>query len=210
MKVERYMRKFAIGIYFAYPPLQSDRKTKTSLRRLHEREVRKNMRWTDFLKTLLIRGHSRQRARAFTLIEILIAMAIVGTLGGIAVPTYKSRVDEQNVSTAIADIAMIDGWVARFQAERGRPPDTLAETGLPAKLDPWGHPYGYTRLAGLSKADQDAKCRWDKNEKPLNADYDLYSMGKDGVTKPKITHADAHDDIIRAHGGAYVGLASEY
>jgi len=168
------------------------------------------MRWTGLLDSLLTRGHSQQCARAFTLIEILITLAIIGTLSAIAVPTYQSRVDEQNISTAIADIALIDGWVARFQAERGRPPDTLAETGLPAKLDPWGRSYQYTRLAGLSKADQDAKCRWDKNEKPLNADYDLYSMGKDGQTKPKITHADAHDDIIRAHGGAYIGLACEY
>jgi general secretion pathway protein G len=35
-------------------------------------------------------------------------------------------------------------------------------------------------------------------------------MGKDGQTKPKITAKESHDDIIRANGGAYVGLASEY
>jgi general secretion pathway protein G len=135
-------------------------------------------------------------------VEILIALAILGTLSAIAVPTYQSRVDEQNISVAIADIAMIDGWITRFQAERGRPPDDFAEAGLPVKLDPWGNAYRYTRLAGLSKQD--------KNEKPLNDDFDLYSMGKDGETKPKITHKDSHDDIIRAHGGSYVGLASEY
>jgi general secretion pathway protein G len=181
-----------------------------SLRRLHGREVRENMRWTDFLKTLLIRGRPWQCARAFTLVEILIALAILGTLSAIAVPIYRNRVDEQNVSTAIADIAMIDGWVTRFQAERGRPPDTLAETGLPAKLDPWGRAYRYTRIQGLTVAERDAKCRWDKNEKPLNDDFDLWSVGKDGQTMPKITLAASHDDIIRAHGGSYVGLASEY
>jgi hypothetical protein len=35
-------------------------------------------------------------------------------------------------------------------------------------------------------------------------------MGKDKKTKPKITHKDSHDDIIRANGGAYIGLASDY
>jgi general secretion pathway protein G len=62
----------------------------------------------------------------------------------------------------------------------------------------------------LDKNDFDAKARWDKNEKPLNWDFDLGSMGKDGETMPKITHARSYDDIIRANGGRYVGLASEY
>jgi prepilin-type N-terminal cleavage/methylation domain-containing protein len=168
------------------------------------------MRYINLINTYLIRGQSKNRVRGMTLIELLIVVAIIGTLGGIAVPTYQSRVDEGKVSTAIADIKLIEAWVTRFYAERGRPPDTLAETGLPAKLDPWGRPYQYTRLAGLAKNEQDAKCRWDKNEKPLNADFDLYSVGQDGQTTPKLTHADSHDDIIRASGGRFVGLASEY
>ena len=168
------------------------------------------MRYTDFLETLLIRGRSKKRLRALTLVELLIAIAILGTLSAIAVPTYNNYIDEARNSSAVADIRGIEGGILRFQVERGRPPDTLAETGLPAKLDPWGRPYQYTRLAGLSKHDQDAKCRWDKNEKPLNADYDLFSMGQDGQTTPKLTHADSHDDIIRASGGRFVGLASEY
>jgi general secretion pathway protein G len=168
------------------------------------------MRYTNLIITLLIRAKLRNRVRGMTLIELLIVLAIIGTLGGIAVPTYSNHIQDQKVSTAIVDIKLIEAWVTRFYAERGRPPDTIAETGFPAKLDPWGRPYQYTRLAGLSKHDQDAKCRWDKNEKPLNADFDLISVGKDGQTKPKLTHADSHDDIIRASGGRFVGLASEY
>jgi general secretion pathway protein G len=56
----------------------------------------------------------------------------------------------------------------------------------------------------------DAKCRWNKFEKPLNTDFDLYSMGKDGKTKPKTTDKDSFDDIIRANNGTFVGLASEH
>jgi general secretion pathway protein G len=168
------------------------------------------MRYVNLIKTYWIRGQSQNRVRGMTLIELLIVVAIIGTLGGIAVPTYQSRVDDQKVSTAIADIKLIEAWVVRFQAERGRPPDTLAETGLPAKLDPWGRSYRYTRIQGLTPAERDAKCRWDKNEKPLNADFDLYSVGKDGVTMAKITLSPSFDDVIRANGGAYTGLASEY
>ena len=145
-----------------------------------------------------------------TLIELLLVVAILGTLGAIAVPMYGNYIDKARNSAAMADIRVIEGGIVSFQAEHGRLPDTLAEAAIKTSLDPWGHPYWYTRIAGLSQKEMDAKCRWDKYEKPLNHDFDLYSMGKDGETKPKITHKDSYDDIIRANGGAYVGLASEY
>jgi general secretion pathway protein G len=168
------------------------------------------MRYTDFLDTLLIRGQSQKRVRAITLVELLLAIAILGTLSAIAVPTTSNYIDKARNSTAMVDIREMDLGIVRFQAERGRLPNTLAEAGFPTLLDPWGRPYQYTIIQGLSKHERDAKCRWNKFEKPLNGDFDLYSMGKDGKTKPKTTHKDSHDDIIRANGGAYIGLASEY
>ena len=98
------------------------------------------MRYTNLTITLLIRGKLQNRVRGMTLIELLIVLAIIGTLGGIAVPTYSNHIQDQKVSTAIVDIKLIEAWVTRFYAERGRPPDTIAETGFPAKLDPWGRP----------------------------------------------------------------------
>jgi general secretion pathway protein G len=169
----------------------------------------KDMRYTNFLDTLLIRGHSRKCVRAFTLIELLVAIAIIGTIGAIAVPSYNNYTDKARNATAMVDIREMDLGIVRFQAERGRLPNTLAEAGFPTQLDPWGRSYTYVRLAGLSKHDLDAKCRWNKFEKPLNTDFDLYSMGKDGKTKPKTTDKDSYDDIIRANNGRFVGLASE-
>jgi general secretion pathway protein G len=168
------------------------------------------MRETDILDTLLIRDQSKKRVRAFTLVELLLVIAIFGTLSAIAVPTYNNYTDKAKNSTAMADIREMELGIVRFQAERGRLPDTLAEAGVSIQLDPWGRPYQYVRLQGLSKNERDAKCRWDKYDKPLNYDFDLYSIGKDGKTKAKITDKDSYDDIIRAHGGRYVGLASEY
>jgi general secretion pathway protein G len=168
------------------------------------------MRYTDFLDTPLIRDQSQKRVRALTLVELILAIAILGTLAAVAVPSYSNYIDKARNSAAMADIREVELGIVRFQAERGRPPDTLAEAGIPTPLDSWGRPYQYTRIAGLSEAERDAKCRWNKFEKPLNDDFDLYSMGKDGKTKPKTTHKDSFDDIIRANGGAYVGLASEY
>ena len=45
---------------------------------------------------------------------------------------------------------------------------------------------------------------------PLNTDYDLYSMGRDGKSKTPLTASESHDDIVRALDGEFVGLASEF
>jgi hypothetical protein len=70
------------------------------------------------------------------------------------------------------------------------------------------------------KDDKDPKDKDDKSEKgkprkdhqlhPINCDYDLYSMGKDGKTAAPLTAKISQDDIIRANNGGYVGLVSNY
>jgi len=45
---------------------------------------------------------------------------------------------------------------------------------------------------------------------PINSDFDLYSMGKDGRSVAPLTAKDSRDDIVRANDGGYVGLASEF
>jgi general secretion pathway protein G len=148
--------------------------------------------------------------KAFTLVELLLTIAIVGTLSAIAIPTYTNYIQKNSNTQAAVDIRNIESQIEGFKALSGSPPNTLAAANIVAPIDPWGRSYQYVRLQGLSKHDQDAKCRWDKFDKPLNQDYDLYSDGKDGKTKPKLTDKDSLDDIVRCNGGAYVGLASAY
>jgi len=45
---------------------------------------------------------------------------------------------------------------------------------------------------------------------PLNSDYDLYSVGKDGASSPPIMAKPSQDDVIRASNGSYVGLAANF
>lgn len=168
----------------------------------------KDMRYAHFLETLLIRGHSQKCVRAFTLIELLVAIAIVGTLGAIGVPTYNGYIDKARNGTAGADIVDIGLRITGFQAERGRPPNTLAEAGVVTERDPWGRPYQYLRIAGV--VPEPHGVRKDHSVHPLNTDFDLYSMGKDGDSKAPLTAHASHDDIVRANDGRFVGLASEY
>ena len=108
------------------------------------------MRYTDFLDTLLIRGRSQRCVRAFTLVELLVVMAIIGTISAIAVPSYSGYIDKTRNATAAADIVDMQLRIVVFRAERGRVPNTLAEAGVSILLDPWGRPYKYTRIEGVN------------------------------------------------------------
>ncbi len=54
------------------------------------------------------------------------------------------------------------------------------------------------------------KPRKDRFLHPINSDYDLYSMGKDGESVEPLTAKKSHDDVIRANDGGFVGLAVEF
>jgi general secretion pathway protein G len=45
---------------------------------------------------------------------------------------------------------------------------------------------------------------------PINTDFDLYSMGRDGESVPALTAAKSRDDVVRAANGSYIGLASRF
>jgi general secretion pathway protein G len=45
---------------------------------------------------------------------------------------------------------------------------------------------------------------------PINSDYDLYSIGKDGESVAPLTAKKSWDDVIRAADGAYIGLAKGF
>ena len=50
----------------------------------------------------------------------------------------------------------------------------------------------------------------DKNLRPVNSTFDLYSIGEDGKTNANFSAKAAHDDIVRAGDGGYWGLAEDY
>ncbi|CAB5144703.1 hypothetical protein D3OALGB2SA_4436, partial [Olavius algarvensis associated proteobacterium Delta 3] len=52
--------------------------------------------------------------------------------------------------------------------------------------------------------------RKDGSENPINLDYDLYSMGPDGDSKPNLSSKAGSDDIIRGSSGDYFGPANYY
>jgi general secretion pathway protein G len=129
------------------------------------------------------------RAVGFTLLELLVVVAILGLLAGFVAPRYFGQIGKSEVNTARAQIDALEKALDQYRLDTGRFPTT--ELGLSAlvqkppsepkwngpylrkavPLDPWGKPYVYRF----------------PSEK---GDFDLLSYGKDGVPGGSGENAD--------------------
>ncbi len=156
-------------------------------------------------------------SRGFTLVELLIVLAMIATLTAIGVPVYANAVDKAKITKAIGDIHTFQTEIALYQVYNARFPDTLTDIGRGNFRDPYGNPYKYLSFANAKKSNKwggtkegTEKPRKDRYLVPLNEYYDLYSMGKDGESKEDLAANESLDDIVRANDGGYIGPASDY
>ena len=133
-----------------------------------------------------------RRIRAFTLIEVMVVVAILAVLAALIVPKVMSRPDEARVVAARQDIGSLLQALKLYRLDNLRYPST--EQGLAALVtrptlapvppnwkpggylerlprDPWGHPYQY-----LSPG--------------LRGEVDVFSFGADGVAGGESFDAD--------------------
>ncbi len=142
-----------------------------------------------------------------TIIELMIVIAMVGTLAAIATTSYISYLKKADIAGVIYTISNISTDIKIYQADHfGNLPETLDDLDKSVPLDPWGNPYQYQDVNNIPKG----KRRKDKFLVPLNSDYDLWSMGPDGKSRPPLTAKASRDDIIRAGDGRYIGVATGY
>jgi len=147
-----------------------------------------------------------KKSLGLTLIELLIALAIVATLAAIGVPLFSSYSEKNKISTAKTDIRVIQSEINRYLYTSDILPADLAKIGLGDMRDPYGNPYQYL----VSNTGPPGKRRKDHNLVPVNTDYDLYSMGPDGQSVAPFTAQASRDDIVRANNGEYIGPVSDY
>jgi general secretion pathway protein G len=135
--------------------------------------------------------HFQNNEGGFTLIEIMVVIAIIGILATLIVPRIMGRPDEARVTAAKHDIGTLNQALKLYRLDIGRYPTT--EQGLSALVtrpsaepvpqnwktggyldslpnDPWGHPYQYANPG-------------------TKGEIDVYSFGAD--KKPGGTGADA-------------------
>lgn len=144
--------------------------------------------------------------KGLTLIELILVLAIIGVLAAIAIPAYKDYTEKARVYEAVTEISAIALKISHFYDDERTYPDTLSDVGMAAELDPWGYPYRYLNL----DRNGNGGARRDKNLNPLNTDFDLYSIGKNGQTRLPISQKNSLDDVIRVFDGKFINLASEF
>jgi general secretion pathway protein G len=148
--------------------------------------------------------------RGFTLIEVFIVIAIIGCISAIALPNYLRYKNNAMIAVAVTNIRMIEKQISLFAFDNdGQLPDILNDlTTIGTINDPWGNPYEYLRIAG-GDVKKMGEIRRNMIDVPVNQDYDLYSMGKDGQSQSSFKVNVSWDDVVRAYEGRYVGLVSE-
>ena len=127
--------------------------------------------------------------RGFTLVEITIAVAIVGILAGIAITQGLKAIDRAKQARAMDDMGDMAKYVAVRMSILGVYPDPLTVRNCPTcpwvpydKKDPWGHLYMYSTTGDT---------------------YTLRCLGRDGKVSPGITLGTRDDfdlDIVMKDG----------
>jgi general secretion pathway protein G len=135
-------------------------------------------------------------------ISVAAAALIVGSF---AVPAFNGYVERARVARAVSDIGTMSLKLHRWQQDVHLLPENLAQAGI-FGADPWGRPYVYLRAADARRAE----LRKDDERVPINTDFDLYSLGPDGVSAIALPAAPSRDDVVRAANGAYIGVAANY
>ncbi len=77
----------------------------------------------------------RARQQGFTLIELMIVIAIIGILAAIALPAYQDYTVRSKMAEPIAALAEAKTSIAEFYAGRGRLPNDDTEAGINTNPD---------------------------------------------------------------------------
>ncbi len=129
------------------------------------------------------------KARGFTLLELLVVVAIIGLLVAYVGPRYVAQIGKSETAAARAQIEALAKAIDTYRLDTGRYPSTAqglaALRERPASVtkwngpylqkdvpaDPWGKPYAY-RTPGAK------------------SDFELMSYGRDGAPGGSGDNAD--------------------
>ncbi|MEQ1691292.1 MAG: prepilin-type N-terminal cleavage/methylation domain-containing protein [Gemmatimonas sp.] len=154
----------------------------------------------------LIAPSRRRSRRAFTLIELLATMTIIGLLVGLAIPKLNEAINQAKIARAIGDLRAMAVELNSAMVL----PASLDAIGRGSRLDPWGRLYVYYPFPPSKGKAPPQGARKDRFLVPINSAFDLYSLGKDGSSAAPLTAKASQDDVVVANDGGFIGLAKRY
>jgi len=133
-------------------------------------------------------GTIQRKCRAFTLLELLVVMVIIGLLVGYVGPRYFSQIGKSEVKAARAQIDALEKALDQYRLDTGHYPGM--EAGLSALVT---QPANETKWSGPYLKKSVPRDPWGNNYvykiPGERGDYDLLSYGRDG--QPGGTGEDA-------------------
>ncbi len=147
------------------------------------------------------------RQAGLTLLELMLVVGLIAILTAIAVPGFTQYAERSRAAQAARDIGDLQMKIERFRTRQLRLPTDLAEIGQDGLRDPWGQAYVFYDYDEGRSPDP---SRRDRNLRPLNTDYDLFSVGKDGASHKLLSQPDSDDDVIRALDGSFIGRGKDF
>lgn len=154
-----------------------------------------------------LRRHGTAPDAGWTLIELLLLIAILGILATILVPYFLGIFEKIKIDRAITDMRLIDTDISIYEDQHDALPASLDELPPGPRIDPWGRPYVYFLFTGHGWRGQ---ARKDRFLVPINSRYDLYSVGRDGASRPPLQNPKSADDVVRANDGQFYGLGRDF
>jgi general secretion pathway protein G len=134
-------------------------------------------------------SHATKKVFAFTLLELLVVVAIIGLLAGYVGPKYFGQLGKAEVKAARAQIDALEKALDQYRLDVGRYPSS--EQGLNALVV---QPGGISKWAGPYLKKGLPLDPWDKTyfyKSPgEHGEFDLFSYGRDGTPGGSGENAD--------------------
>lgn len=82
------------------------------------------------------------RSRGFTLIELIVVIALIAVLAAVVAPNLLGKASDANRKSAAVQIEKISSSIELYHLETGRYPDQLEDlVNKPQGVDRWAGPY---------------------------------------------------------------------